>query len=127
MCKVLMSINPEHVNNIMSGKKVYEFRKVKCKKKIDSIVIYSTSPIMKIVGEAEVIDLIEGSPELVWKKTCDGARIKKSFFDSYYSDKKMAFAYCLGRVKSYKKALNLSDYGIKNAPQSFLYLDKNVR
>lgn len=56
MCKVLMSINPEHVNNIMSGKKVYEFRKVKCKKKIDSIVIYSTSPIMKIVGEAEVID-----------------------------------------------------------------------
>ena len=76
MCKVLMSINPEHVNNIMSGKKVYEFRKVKCKKKIDSIVIYSTSPIMKIVGEAEVIDLIEGSPELVWKKTCDGAGIK---------------------------------------------------
>ena len=127
MSKVLMSINPEHVNNIMSGKKVYEFRKVKCKKKIDSIVIYSTSPIMKIVGEAEVIDLIEGSPELVWKKTCDGAGIEKSFFDSYYSDKKVAFAYCLGRVKSYKMALNLSDYGIKNAPQSFLYLDKNVR
>lgn len=34
---------------------------------------------MKIVGEAEVIDLIEGSPELVWKKTCDGAGIEKSF------------------------------------------------
>jgi len=59
VCKVLMSINPEHVDNIMSGKKVFEFRKVKCKRKIDSIVIYSTAPVMKIVGEVEVVGLIE--------------------------------------------------------------------
>ena len=43
VCKVLMSINPEHVDNIMSEKKVFEYRKVKCKRKIDSIVIYSTA------------------------------------------------------------------------------------
>ena len=29
VCKVLMSINPEHVDNIMSGKKVFEYRKEK--------------------------------------------------------------------------------------------------
>lgn len=53
-----MSINPEHVNNIISGEKTYEFRKVKCKRKIDSIVIYSTAPIMQVVAEVKVLDLI---------------------------------------------------------------------
>lgn len=117
-----MSINPEHVDNIMSGKKIYEFRKVKCKRKIDSIVIYSTAPVMKIVGEVEVVDLIEGTPDLVWEKTCTGAGINKAFFDSYYNNKKTAFAYCLGMVNCFEKARTLSDYGLKNAPQSFVYL-----
>ena len=44
MCKLLMSINPEHVANILAGKKKFEFRKTKCKEQIDSIVIYSTAP-----------------------------------------------------------------------------------
>ena len=51
MCKLLMSINPEHVNNILSGAKRFEFRKTRCKEDIDSIIIYSTSPIMKVVAE----------------------------------------------------------------------------
>ena len=42
MCKLLMSINPEHVENILAGRKKFEFRKTKCKEQIDSIVIYST-------------------------------------------------------------------------------------
>ena len=56
MAKVLMSIKPEFVDAILTGKKKYEYRKVKCKQPIDRIVIYSTSPIMKIVAEVEVID-----------------------------------------------------------------------
>ena len=104
VCKVLMSINPEHVDNIMSGKKVFEYRKVKCKRKIDSIVIYST-------------------PEVVWNQTCIGAGINKNFFDLYYHKKKTAFAYCLGTVNYFKNPLSLSDYGLKNAPQSFVYLN----
>ena len=38
MCKLLMSINPEHVDNILAGTKKFEFRKTKCKEKIDSIL-----------------------------------------------------------------------------------------
>ena len=53
MCKLLMSINPEHVDNILAGTKKFEFRKSKCKEKIDSIIIYSTSPIMRVVAEVE--------------------------------------------------------------------------
>ena len=40
MCKLLMSINPEHVDNILAGTKKFEFRKNKCKEEIDSIIIF---------------------------------------------------------------------------------------
>ena len=54
MCAILLSINPIHVENIMNGTKRYEFRKKACKRHVDKILIYSTNPIMRVVGEAEV-------------------------------------------------------------------------
>ena len=68
MCSILISINPEHVENIFNGTKKYEYRKIKCKQDIDKIIIYSTSPIMKIVGEAKVEEILEGSPEKILQK-----------------------------------------------------------
>ena len=53
MCSILLSINPEHVENIMNGNKLYEFRKKACKRHVDKIIIYSTTPVMMVVGEAD--------------------------------------------------------------------------
>lgn len=117
-----MSIYPEYVNNIISGEKIYEYRKIKCRKNIDCIVIYATSPISKIVAEVEVKGVIEGTPEYVWKKTHAGSGLKKSFFQEYFKHTSKAVAYSLGNIKTFSKAKDLSDYGIKQAPQSFVYL-----
>lgn len=122
MCKILLSINPEHVENIMAGIKQYEFRKIKCKEKVDKIVIYSTSPVMKVVGEADVIDVIVNNPESVWKETAEFSGINKQFFDDYFRNREKAVAYKLGRVKKFKEPKDLSVYGIKYAPQSFVYI-----
>lgn len=122
MCRILLSINPQYVESIMSGTKRYEFRKVKCKEKVDKIIIYSTYPVMKVVGEAEVLDVLVNSPEEVWKKTSSFSGITKEFFDSYFSGHQKAVAYKLGKVKKYKKPVNLLDFGIKAAPQSFVYI-----
>jgi predicted transcriptional regulator len=120
-----MSINPQHVDSIFSGEKKYEFRRIRCKRAIDSILIYSTAPIMQIVGEVEVKEIIEDSPQKVWKRTASAAGIDKAFFDEYYSGKKNAIAYALGKVIQYSKPQLLSDYGIKSAPQSFMYIDSS--
>ncbi len=122
MCKILLSINPEHVENILSGEKQYEFRKIKCKEKVDKIIIYSTSPVMKVVGEADVLDVIVDSPELVWGETAEFSGITKQFFDAYFRDREIAIAYKLGRVKKYKEPKELSSFGITYAPQSFVYI-----
>ena len=122
MCKILLSINPVHVENILAGTKQYEFRKIKCKEKVDKIIIYSTSPIMKVVGEAEVLDVLVSSPDNVWDETSEHSGITKGFFDEYYQNRDRAVAYHLGNVRKYEKPKELSEFGIKFAPQSFVYL-----
>ena len=47
MCSILLSINPEYAEKIMDGSKKFEFRKRKCKRRVDKIIIYSTSPVKK--------------------------------------------------------------------------------
>lgn len=122
MCKILLSINPEHVNNILAGTKQYEFRKIQCKEKVDKIIIYSTFPVMEVVGEADVDDVIVDVPEQVWNITNAYAGITKTFFDSYYKNRDKAVAYKLSNVKKYKEPKKLSNYGVKAAPQSFVYI-----
>ena len=49
--KVLLSIKPQYVESILSGKKSYEFRRMIFAAQIDTVVIYATKPIGRVVGE----------------------------------------------------------------------------
>lgn len=120
--KILISINPEHVQNIIAGIKKYEYRKIAAKQDISSIIIYETTPIKRIVAEAEIIDVLELPPEELWEQTKHESGISKAFFDRYFDNRTIAFAYKLGEIKVYDKPKTLMDYGIKAAPQSFVYV-----
>lgn len=124
MCKLLLSINPEYVEKILSGEKEFEFRKNRCKSDTDKMVIYCTSPVMKVVGEADIVEIIEGTPAIVWKKTRSKAGISKDFYDSYYSGRSKSIAYKLANIKKYKRPRTLESFGVHSAPQSFVYLSK---
>jgi predicted transcriptional regulator len=123
---MLLSINPEHVENILNGTKQYEFRKVRCKADVDRIIIYATAPQKLVVAEAEIDEIIEDEVSEVWRQTSAFAGISHSFFRAYYKGKKKAVAYKLGRVEAYKEPRRLSDYGLTYPPQSFVYLESNV-
>lgn len=122
MCKILMSINPEHVEKILNGTKKYEFRKQASKIIPDKIIIYCTTPIQKIVGEVEVKEVLKDKPSKIWSLTSSKSGINKQFFDSYYEGRDTAVAYKLGNIKKYTKQKTLNDYGIKTAPQSYMYI-----
>ena len=47
---VLLSIKPDYVEKILDGSKKYEFRKIIFNDNIQRIMIYSSSPVKKIVG-----------------------------------------------------------------------------
>ena len=122
MCNMLISINPEHVENIFNGSKKYEYRKIRCKQDIDKIIIYSTYPIMKVVGEAKVEEILEDSPDNIWEETKKYSGIDCKFYKKYFKDRSKAIAYKLTNIKKYSDPKELSSYGIKSAPQSFVYV-----
>ncbi len=122
MCTILLSINPEHVGNIMCGKKNVEYRKTRCRHQVDRIVIYSTYPIMRVVGEATVEAVMEDEPALIWAQTSEMAGITKEYFDKYFENRCKAIAYRLGKITKYERTYSLSEMGIRSAPQSFMYI-----
>lgn len=124
MCSLLLSINPNHVENIMNGKKKYEFRKKPCKRHVDKMLIYSTTPVMKVVGEADIEEILVDKPSIIWKITNKKSGIDKSFFDNYFEDREQAVAYKLRNIIKYEVPKELEEYGIKKAPQSFQYIEE---
>ena len=122
MSRMLLSIKPKYVDEIIAGKKRYEFRKFHCREGIDTIIIYATAPIKKVVAEGSLLDIVEGDVETVWKQTRLAGGITHKDYREYYKKRDTATAYHLGVVIQYDDPLDLSDFGLHYVPQSFAYV-----
>lgn len=119
---IIISINPEHVANIINGTKKFEYRTKAAKCDIGKIIIYETTPVKKVVAEAEIIDVLMMSPDELWAETKDASGITKQYYDSYFKNRNVAYAYKLGAIKVYKRPRGLDEFGLRFAPQSFVYV-----
>jgi len=124
---MLLSINPEYVASILQGKKMYEYRKFRCRDDVDKIIIYATAPQKQIVGEVEIADIVEDDILTVWHQTKEYSGITYKFFRRYYRGKKKAIAYHLKNLIVYDEPLTLNDIGISCAPQSYRYVSVVMR
>ena len=50
------------------------------------------------------------------EKTREYSGITKNFFDEYFKDRKVAYAYKLGRIKVYDEPKALTEFGLRTAP-----------
>ena len=124
MKKVLLSIKPQFVEEIRFGKKIYEYRKSIFKdKSIDKMLIYSSSPIKKIVGECDIETIVSGNPNEVWEQTKLYGGITQDFFFEYFKNKETAYAIKMSNVIFYNQPFLLADIGVEYAPQSFRYVE----
>lgn len=121
MDSILLSIKPKYVQKIFDGSKKYEFRTKQPIRKIKKIIIYETSPTKLIVGEAKIITHCK-TPETIWKMTKDYAGISEDEFFNYFKKSDVAVAYGLFDIVKYDTPRTLEEFGIKRAPQSFVYL-----
>lgn len=122
MCQMLLSINPEYVASILQGKKLYEYRKFRCRDDVDKIIIYATAPQKQVVGEAEIAGIVEDDILAGWHQTKEYSGITYKFFRQYYKGKKRAIAYQLKNLVIYDKPLTLEEIGVSCAPQSYRYI-----
>lgn len=120
--KIIISINPEHVENIINGTKKFEYRTKSAKSDVSKILIYVTLPVKKVVAEVEILDVLMLPPKDLWSKTKELSGITKEFFDLYFKGREVGYAYKLGKVKVYEQPKDLIEFGVKSAPQSFVYI-----
>ena len=120
---ILLSINPEYVEEILNETKKFEFRKRLANKSVNLILIYATLPIKKIVGEVQVIDTISASPSALWETAKKKAGISRKKFREYFKGCKTAHAYCLGEVTRYASPKEITEFNINQPPQSFVYIE----
>lgn len=121
--KILLSIKPEYVQEIFDGKKYYEFRKTIFKnKEVDTVLVYSTSPVKMIVGEFKIKSIVKDNPKKLWELSPNNTGISKEKFLNYFKNKDIGYAIEIGKYIKYKKPKELMELGIKVAPQSFIYI-----
>jgi predicted transcriptional regulator len=121
--KVLLSIKPQFAVKIFDGTKKFEFRKSIFKNsKINTVVVYASSPMQKVIGEFTFDEIIEENPEVLWEKTKNHSGISKEFFDEYFLNRDKAFAIRVKETNQYKIPMDLIDFDLNFAPQSFVYL-----
>lgn len=124
---VLLSVKPKYADLILAGSKRVEFRRSWAAQDVSLIVLYSSSPIQKIVGAVEVDEIVVASPTSLWK-TCTerGGGLTREELRSYFADKSKGVAVLLGKVFKLPKHIEPSEV-LRNfvPPQSFRYLDAN--
>ncbi|MTK06519.1 MAG: ASCH domain-containing protein [Hungatella sp.] len=124
--KALLSIKPVFVEEIMAGNKRFEYRKRIFKQDVDSVVIYASMPVGKIVGEFKIGEIINKSPKDVWQETKDYSGISYRFFQSYFKGKKEAYAIQIKEFVPYDIPIDPYKDDINFVPpQSYKYIYEN--
>ena len=121
--RVLLSIKPEFAEKIISGEKRFEFRKrAFARTTVETIVVYATMPVGRIIGEFTIKQIISGSPATIWKKTKTSAGISHSRYQDYFEGRQSAFAIEIETVTAYEEPIDPRK-SLKRftAPQSFCY------
>lgn len=117
----IISIHPKYVNLLSTGEKKIEFRKRDFSININKIVVYSTSPVCKIIGYFDIDKIEISTPQILWNNYADIGGIDKKDFFAYYDSVKEAVGIKVKHFVNFKKGIELS--AIKIAPpQSFRYL-----
>ena len=125
--KALLSIKPEFVEEIIEGRKKFEYRKKVFKRSdVSSIVVYATKPYGKVVGEFEIENILEEGIDKLWNDTKHFSGISEEFFYKYFKDRESGFAIQIKEFEEYEEHLELAEFDstLKAAPQSFCYLGR---
>lgn len=118
---VLLSIDPEWAEAILSGKKKWEYRREP--PAIDppyDLLLYATSPIQKILGGGIVDHELRDDVEVIINKTINETPQKPDDIRGYFEDKTYASALEIVEPYWFPEPFELDEH----PPQNFKYVNK---
>ena len=121
---ILLSVKPRFAELILSGAKKVEFRRTWAVQPVGLAVIYSSSPVQRIVGIVGINGTFVASPSKVWTKCLPlGPGLPRQELMEYFSGKDVACGVLLGEVTlPPKPVLPKSLFKGFRPPQSYRYL-----
>lgn len=120
--RVLLSIKPEFAELIFSGIKKYEYRKQIFKQDVNTVVVYASSPVQKIIGEFSIENIEHENIETLWEKTEDYSGISYEYFSEYFINREYGYAIKVANTNRYKNPISLNKLYSSIPPQSFAYI-----
>lgn len=108
MNDAIISIKPQHVENILSGEKTVELRTRNVNLPLGSrLWIYTTLPVgkVKLSTEIDFVELLP--PKAMWKKHGKSICISKKDFDQYTEGRNLVAAIGLKNIKPLDKDICL--------------------
>lgn len=120
----LLSIKPEHVEAIARGEKRFEFRRRGFARRVDTVLVYATAPVMRLVMVFQAGTIMRRSPPSVWRTCRAFSGLTKGEFDKYFSGTDEAIAISIDSFVSFDQPIDPDDvFEGFVAPQSFRYVD----
>ena len=120
---VLLSVKPKYANEIVSGRKKYEFRKSIFKREnIEKMYIYSSSPVKKIIAIVDIDGILSDSPQKLWEQYHEDAGISEIEFFDYFKNSDIGYAIKISNVQEFPTPIDPYIDENFRPPQSFYYL-----
>jgi len=127
---VVLSVRPRHVDSIARGQKLVEFRrKFSEKHRSCPALLYSTSPDQCFRLQVSIADVVQSSPDSLWRQFGGFAGCSRPEFDAYFKGAQSGYALLLTQVRELNRKLSLRAPELQvtgfRPPQSFAILPAN--
>ena len=106
---IIISIRPEHVDNILSGRKTVELRR-RFPQVVSTggvMLIYASSPVQALVGAVQIEAVKQMTPRGLWRAFKDKACVTRDLFDAYFAGTNEGFGVVLGNFVHFDTPLKL--------------------
>lgn len=120
---VIISIRHKFAERIYDVTKIFELRHIKPTIRPGSWMwIYEPKPIGMITGYIRYDGLLIDEPKTLWKKYNLFFGVSEQEFFKYYSNRELAFAWCVALPTKLSVPIPLNILGITRPPQSYQFI-----
>lgn len=125
--EIIISIRPEHVRNIMTGRKTVELRR-RFPESLAAgglMLIYSSSPEQALVGAARIENVTRMKPISLWQAFRKQVCVPRDFFNAYFAGADEGFGVVLGETVQFDRPIPVTELKERfsfSPPQSFRYV-----
>lgn len=129
--QVLISIRPEHADNIIEGVKTVEFRRrfpTEARARGATVWIYSTAPVKQVIGVATIESVAQMALPKLWTSHGTAGAVDRCVFDNYFAGMSEGYAIILSEIRRLTTAVCADDLKALNfsTPQSYRFVTEPV-